>query len=58
MSNNKYAQVVWMAGDIQTFRPKWTLERCEEWLSDNGKYIQDRLVELGHEVIEDLLSME
>lgn len=53
---NQYAKVVWTAEDIQTLRPDWTLERCEEWLESNQRYIQDRLVELGWEVIETLLD--
>lgn len=53
---NQYAKVVWTAEDIQTLRPDWTLERCEEWLESNQRYIQDRLVELGWGVIETLLD--
>ena len=50
--------IVWQAGDVQGFRPDWTLEQCEDWLYNNGKYIIDRSVELGHEIIETLLEME
>jgi hypothetical protein len=32
------------------------MEKCEEWLETNQKYIQERLVEVGFEVIEDLTS--
>lgn len=56
MSANQYAKVVWTAEDVQTLRPDWDLERCEDWLERNEKYIQDRLVELGWEVIETLLD--
>jgi len=50
--------VKWHASDIQGFRPDWTLERCDEWLHNNRKYIIDRSIELGHEVIETLLEIE
>lgn len=53
---NKYAKVEWTAEDLQTLRPEWSLEKCEEWLASNQKYMQDRLVELGWEVMESLLS--
>lgn len=53
-----YAKVEWTAEDIQTLREDWTTEQAEEFLQNNQKYIQDRLVELGWEVIESLLSYE
>ena len=52
------ATIVWQAGDIQGFRPDWTLEQCDEWLSNNRNRIIDRSIELGHEVIETLLEMD
>lgn len=58
MDDNKYATVTWTAEDVQTLRPNWTLEKCAEWLDGNERYIQDRLVELGWEVIESLLGSE
>ena len=53
-----YAKVEWTAEDVQTLRPEWTEEYCEEWLMANQKYIQDRLVELGWEVMESLLAYD
>lgn len=59
MSDPKgYADVIWQPEDIQTLRPNWSLERCEEWLAANQKYIRDRTIELGWEVIETLLGEE
>ena len=52
---NNYAKVVWCPEDVQTLRPSWSLEQCEEWLDSNAGYIQARLIELGWEVIECLL---
>jgi hypothetical protein len=55
METTKFAAVVWSPEDIQTLRPDWTTEQCSEWLADNERYIQSRLIELGWEVIETLL---
>lgn len=51
----RYAAVAWTAEDIEILRPHWTIEQCEEWLGQNEKYIRDRLIELGWEVIECML---
>lgn len=53
-----YAKVEWTAEDVRTLRPDMTMEQAEEFLQSNGKYIQDRLVELGWEVIETLLRYD
>lgn len=47
--------ITWLPGDIKSLRPDWDIDRCEEWLCENAKRIQDRSIELGWEVIEDLL---
>lgn len=56
MTKQTYATVTWAPEDVQTLKPDWTLEQCEEWLEMNQKYVRDRLVELGWEVIETLLD--
>lgn len=58
IQENKYATVTWTAEDVLTLRPQWSKERAEEWLEANQKYVRDRLVELGWDVIETLLSSE
>lgn len=61
MSNfygDAYAKVVWRAEDVQSIKGDWSLEKCEEWLEDNERHISDRLIELGWEVIDTLLTME
>jgi len=50
-----FAEVKWTPGDIQTLKPDWSDEQAKEWLEKNARAIRDRLVELGWEVIEDLL---
>lgn len=56
--NNTYASLVWTAQDIKTLRPRWSLFRCEAFLVRVERKIQDRLCELGWEVIEAILEME
>lgn len=54
--NEYYAAVRWTVDDILTVRPEWSNEKAQQWLEDNQKYIQSRLIELGWEVIETLID--
>lgn len=58
LKNENYAVVTWQAHDIKEIKPHWTLEQCEEWLIDNESRIEDRLIELGCEVLDSFLCME
>ena len=58
MSKETYAEVAWTVGDIQVLRPEMTDEQAAEWLAFNQKHIRERLVELGWDVIEALLSYD
>ena len=66
MVEHKYAEVAWTVADIQSltedpdndFEPRITEEQATAFLEGNSKHIQDRLVELGYEVIETLMQME
>ena len=49
------AAVTWHAEDVKTLRPNWSLDKCNEWLEDNERYMSDRLIELGWEVMDALL---
>jgi hypothetical protein len=49
-------KIVWSWEDIRSLRPDWSKHQCETWLAHNGKYIIDRSIELGWEVIETLLD--
>lgn len=53
-----YANVGWTPGDVQTLAPKWSEEKCIEWLEANAKHIQDALVSHGWEVLESLIPTE
>ena len=50
-----YAEVRWVAEDIKTLRPRWSLARCEEFLADIEKNLQGIMTERGWNVIEDEL---
>jgi hypothetical protein len=56
-----YAEVRWHACDVQSLtndkngKPRWTEEQSRVWLKHNQPYIQARLVELGWDVIRDLM---
>ena len=54
----EYCTIGWRAEDVITKKPNWSIEKCEEWLEDNERRIQDRLTELGWEVLDSLLMME
>jgi hypothetical protein len=53
-----YAGVTWRAEDVKAIKPDWTMPKCEEWLQDNEDNLDDRLTELGWEVMDTLLTME
>ena len=57
-SEGYYAHVRWHPEDVQEKRPKWSLKKCENWLSEHEVHICDRTVERGWEVIEYLLDSE
>jgi len=48
--------ITWRAEDVQTVKEDWTLSECQDWLNVNGKYIVDRSIEIGWEVIEELTN--
>lgn len=54
----KYAEMGWTPDDVKTIRPTWTLENCEEWLQDNERYLIERLIEIGWEAMEALITTE
>ncbi len=51
------AKIGWRAEDVKTIRPKWSLKRCEEELGFIENRLQDRTIELGWEVLQDLLPL-
>jgi len=53
-----FADVVWSPDDVKTIRPTWSKERCEDELDIVENRLRDRTIELGWEVLEDLLPDE
>jgi len=53
-----YAEVKWSVGDVETLRPNWTEAQYIEFLSDNGKYIQEAMVLAGWEAMRELIGGE
>jgi hypothetical protein len=51
----KFAKVVWVADDVLSLRPNWTLDQAEEFLSENEGDIQDIMISRGWDAIESLL---
>jgi hypothetical protein len=57
-SNEKvdgFATVTWRPEDVKSLRPRWSIPRCAAELAKIEKDIQDRLVERGWEVLQNLL---
>lgn len=53
-----HAQVSWCAEDIQSLRPNWSLDQCDEFLMDNEDDIQCAMIERGWDAISDLIRWE
>ena len=51
----QFGKVVWTIEDVKTLKPDWTDEAAKEWFADNEKHLQSRLVELGWQIMEDLM---
>ena len=48
-------RIIWEVEDINTERPDWTEERCEQFLLKNSEAIVGRSIEEGWSVIKTLL---
>jgi hypothetical protein len=53
-----FAEVAWMASDVQSRRPNWSTEECEAFLAENNSVLAGRMVETGWEVIDCLLPTD
>ena len=52
-----FAEVAWKAADIQTYRPEWSVEQCEDFLAKIERVLEDRMIEVGWDVIENELGI-
>jgi len=48
--------IEWCEGDVQTLRPDYSDEECQEALDSIGKHLRDRSIEKGWEIMEFLLD--
>lgn len=55
-----HVQVVikWVPADVATLRPEWTEDQCAEWLDQNRKYLVDRSIEFGWDVMDSLVGRD
>ena len=56
VANTKFAEVAWRFEDVQSLRPNWTKEQCEDWLGENAKWIEDAMLSAGWDAMSDLLT--
>lgn len=52
----KYVVTSWCPADVKELTG-WSDEKCQEMLFKVSNYMEDRLIELGWQVLEDLLDM-
>ena len=53
-----FANVGWTANDVQTLAPKMTEAAATEWLERKDKELRDRMIELGWQEIQIMLSYD
>lgn len=62
MPDTGYASVSWTADDVITAAEQRDIQITEaqavEWLDRNGKQLRDRLVEVGWQVIDELMCAD
>lgn len=56
--DEEYAETAWMIEDIKARKPKWSSERCKEFLTSNEGHIKDWVIEQGNNFIDTLLDSE
>ena len=50
--------IIWSWEDVETLHPSWNKEQCQEALEKNGKYLRDRSIEIGWQILEDLVGRD
>ena len=50
--------ITWSLVDIKSRQPQWSDDRCDEFLGDVAKYIEDASIQAGWEVIDSLICQE
>jgi hypothetical protein len=50
--------IVWNWEDVQSLRPDWTQQDCEQYLDQISRVLTERSIEEGWYILRDLLSIE
>ena len=50
--------ITWSLADIKSRQPQWSDDRCDEFLADVAKDIENASIEAGWEVIDSLICQE
>ena len=58
MNEDEMVVIRWSWEDVQSLRPDWSQEKCDEMLDAIAKGLHDRSIELGWEIMETLIEME
>jgi hypothetical protein len=58
MNDDEMVVIRWSWEDVQSLRPDWSQEKCDEMLDTIAKGLHDRSIELGWEIMETLIEME
>ena len=54
----KYVETSWCPADVKALYEHWSDEKCQDMLFKVANYLEDRLIELGWQVLEDLIAMQ
>ena len=58
MNEDEMVVIRWSWEDVQSLRPDWSQEQCDEMLDTIAKGLHDRSIEVGWEIMETLIQME
>lgn len=53
-----YVTINWCPIDVKSIRENWSDDKCMEALANIGRWFEDRSIEEGWNILENLLSME
>ena len=54
----KYVETSWCPADVKAIRENWSDEKCMEALNTISRWLEDRLIESGWEILETLIDLE
>ena len=56
VTERSYILIGWSPSDIQVIRPKWSLEKCKDWLEDNERYLDGLFIAAGWAILDDSIT--